>query len=31
MMLSPNDGIEHIFREKKAQKDEVSMGRKTHI
>ena len=31
MGLSAKDGIEHIFRGKKAQKDGVTMGRETHI
>ena len=29
MGLSPNDEIEQIFREEKAQKDRVTMGRET--
>ena len=31
MGLSPDDEIEHIFREEKAQKDIVTMGRESHI
>ena len=31
MGLSPNDEIEQIFRNEKAQKDMVTMGRESHI
>ena len=31
MGLSPDDEIEHIFREEKAQEDIVTMGRESHI